>query len=213
MDCITLNNIEIPIKIHRKNNKHTYFYFKTNHILITTNHKTPRHVLRTYLKKHQQTILKKWHKRPKQKDSSNYLLFGKTYGIKETKDNVYYTDNTIYLPADKNTIKLFEKETLLHFLNTLKQKYLDNKIVDLTDTTIHTRYTKTRFGSCNKRLKRLNFNLDLIHYKKELIEYVFLHEITHLKHMNHSQFFYHTLEQLCPNYKKLRLELKEEFKR
>ena len=41
------------------------------------------------------------------------------------------------------------------------------------------------------------------------IEYVFLHEITHLLVQNHSKDYYNLFEKLCPNYKQTRNELKE----
>jgi len=42
----------------------------------------------------------------------------------------------------------------------------------------------------------------------ELIDYVILHELCHLRHRNHGPNFYKLLEEVCPDYKVLRKELK-----
>ncbi|MFW6016452.1 MAG: M48 family metallopeptidase, partial [bacterium] len=60
---------------------------------------------------------------------------------------------------------------------------------------------KTRWGSCNKKLNRINLNLKLIHQPLVCIEYVITHELIHLMHPNHSKKFYNMLEVVMPDYK------------
>ena len=63
------------------------------------------------------------------------------------------------------------------------------------------RTMKTKFGSCRPTQGRITLNLELVHYPKSMIEYIFLHEITHLKHPDHSAHFYATLASLCPDHR------------
>ena len=59
---------------------------------------------------------------------------------------------------------------------------------------------KTRFGSCSSK-KTLNFSYRLVLYPYEAIEYVCVHELAHLKEMNHSKKFWQIVEGELPDYK------------
>ena len=66
---------------------------------------------------------------------------------------------------------------------------------------------KTIWGSCSSK-KNLNFNFKLFFLPEALIDYVFVHELAHLKHMNQSIAFWSEVEKQIPDYKKRREELK-----
>ena len=66
---------------------------------------------------------------------------------------------------------------------------------------------KTIWGSCSSK-KNLNFNFKLFFLPEALIDYVFVHELAHLKHMNHSKAFWSEVEKQIPDYKQRREELK-----
>ena len=62
---------------------------------------------------------------------------------------------------------------------------------------------KTRWGSCSCK-GNLNFN-----WKLAVLDYVVVHELCHLTHMDHSSAFWQAVEAVCPDYRKLRRWLKE----
>lgn len=65
---------------------------------------------------------------------------------------------------------------------------------------------KTQWGSCNSRgIVRLNWRLALVPARCRT--YVVLHELVHLRHLNHSQEFWQTVGLYCPEYASLRKEL------
>ncbi len=74
--------------------------------------------------------------------------------------------------------------------------------------TIYIREQKTRWGSCSG-LKNLNFNWKVMLTTPDLIEYLVIHEVCHLVHMNHSKDFWNLVEKICPDYKLRRKRLQE----
>ncbi len=62
------------------------------------------------------------------------------------------------------------------------------------------RNQKTKWGSCSGK-GNLNFNCLLLLTPTEVMDSVIIHELCHLKHMNHSKEFYNEVLRVCPNYK------------
>jgi len=69
------------------------------------------------------------------------------------------------------------------------------------------RNQKTRWGSCSRQ-GNLNFNYRLILLPRELADYVIVHELCHLKELNHSKKFWGLMESLLPNALELRRQLR-----
>ena len=63
------------------------------------------------------------------------------------------------------------------------------------------------WGSCSSK-KNITISLRLITKTEGALTYVILHELCHLKYMNHSKYFWQLLENYMPDYKKYRKELR-----
>jgi predicted metal-dependent hydrolase len=73
---------------------------------------------------------------------------------------------------------------------------------------IQVRNQKTRWGSCSSK-GQLSFNWRLLLAPPDVLDYLVIHEVSHLKHHDHSQRFWNLVKSLCPGYRKHQLWLKE----
>jgi len=74
--------------------------------------------------------------------------------------------------------------------------------------SISIRNQKSRWGSCSKK-RNINFNYKLIFLPENMSDYVVVHELCHLKELNHSQKFWNLVRETVPDYESIRKELKK----
>ena len=67
---------------------------------------------------------------------------------------------------------------------------------------------KTRWGSCSST-GTLSFNYRLMFAPPRVLDYVVVHELCHLTHMNHSREFWNLVSAVMPDYQKYKAWLKE----
>ncbi len=77
-----------------------------------------------------------------------------------------------------------------------------NKIYNHDYGRISIKRTSTRWGSCSSK-GNLNFHYKLIFMSEEMMNYVVVHELCHLKELNHSKNFWKLVEIAIPNYKRV----------
>lgn len=80
-------------------------------------------------------------------------------------------------------------------------------IVGLYPKELKIRNFKRAWGNCSNK-KIISINKNICKFSKPAIEYVCLHEICHLKYMNHSKSFWYMVEKYMPDYKEIEKELK-----
>jgi len=98
----------------------------------------------------------------------------------------------------KAQAKKIIRERLKHFNQSYQFEY----------NRVSFRNQKTRWGSCSSQ-KNLSFNWRLILAPRDILDYVVVHELCHLKEMNHSKQFWQLVEVQIPDHKKRRKWLKE----
>ena len=113
---------------------------------------------------------------------------------------------TTYLEDPSQRIQRFlKKESLARFevLAHEKAAHIDRGI-----QSISIRDTKSRWGSCSHD-GRLSLSWRLIFAPVSAMDYVIAHEVSHLKHMDHSPSFWKTCEKLSLDYEKGKFWMKE----
>jgi predicted metal-dependent hydrolase len=66
----------------------------------------------------------------------------------------------------------------------------------------------SKWGSCSSK-RNLNFNWHVIHLRQTVIEYLIIHELCHLVHLNHSDAFWNLVQRYCPDYLNMERELRD----
>lgn len=77
----------------------------------------------------------------------------------------------------------------------------------LSFNNLSIRNQSTRWGSCSHE-GNISLNVKLLFLPKDLAEYVLVHELCHLKHLDHSQRFWNLVESFLPNYRQTVKDLK-----
>ena len=69
------------------------------------------------------------------------------------------------------------------------------------------RRVKSIWGTCHIRKRQITYNAELARVPRELVEYVVVHELTHLQAANHGPRFYELMDERLPGWKLLRRKL------
>jgi hypothetical protein len=74
------------------------------------------------------------------------------------------------------------------------------------------RRQRSRWGSCSVR-GTISLNACLLFQRPEVVDYLIVHELTHVQHMNHSKRFWQAVERNCPAWRALDRELLQGWRR
>lgn len=194
------NGIAYPVVVTYKRVKNTYFRFKDGVFLVSANPLLSDRRIMEGLEKFAPKLTMK--RQPKKKPYS--LNKGYVYVFGEYKA----IDPDIH---DDKFVKKMLRSTLLDFLDGEVRKY--EKIMGIHKPyTVRVKDMASRHGSNSRKTHSLSFQLSLVHYHKDIIRSVIVHELAHDKVFNHSKKFYDVVYQYCPNYDELKHKLdKGEF--
>ncbi len=205
-----INGIEYPVEIIRKNNKNTYIRIKNDKIEISTNGWTTKKQILNILKQNEKSIQKMIVKcQQKKEKQTKFFYLGKSYDIIIIPtDSVEIIGCTIYTESEGQLKKWYQQQ-IKKIIEEQYQICYQRFEEDIPFYRLRFRQMKTRWGVCNRKSKTITLNTELLHYTIDAIDYVIIHEISHLVYFNHSEYFWKLVSKYCPNYKQLRKELKE----
>ena len=207
---IQLDGLERNILIIRKrSNKNTYIRVKDDlTIYITTNYFVKNNDIIKLIKDNKKFIIKMTNKKLKQKKiQEEFMYLGKKYDIVLMNSNhILLGEDKIFVSSKDLLDKWLRKQANIIFLNEL-DRIFNNFYINIPYPSLTIRNMKTRWGVCNVKSKRITLNLELIKKDKKYLDYVIVHELSHLIYPNHSKLFWNLVSRLVPNYKILRKEL------
>lgn len=154
------------------------------------------------------------------KNGSKFIFLGSEYSLKvlinehieEPIIELYDNELIVRTPfLDENSIKKsmeiwYRKQTLQLVIDSIHryQKYFN-----VVPTSIKVKEQKRRWASCTYK-RGLLFNWRISMAPSNVIDYIVVHEMCHMIHMNHSKEYWNEVERVMPNYETEKEWLKKE---
>lgn len=228
MNMITLANHPLTYHlIYQKNRKSLQLkILSSTHLEIIAPNKFPKSDIKQILEDKSNWIIKKIlhlaaiKENPTNKSIAHgaaVLYLGQNHTLRFTKS-----------PNHPNTIHLHDQNIFINFLsedtapvNSLLKKWYINEarllllsktalwanIINVHPQRIAIKEQKTRWGSCSSKCN-INYNWRIIMAPPEVIDYLVIHELCHLRIPNHSSLFWQEVSKFSPKFKEHRKWLK-----
>ena len=149
-------------------------------------------------------------------------IFGKNYDVKVIYKNIKTPELNIEENSEINIIlpskykKIGYEQILKMSIEKMYEQIANNEIDDIMEKVrimlgiapeeYKIAKMQNTLGKCTEQ-KVIIINPELMQYKKEIIEYVIVHEFCHLKYKSHGKRFYEMIEKNIPNYLKYEKEI------
>ena len=219
MHSVKYGTQTIEYKIQRKPKlKNCYISVDRDGVLVKANEATPINEIEQFIikksawiVKNLQTYMSKALETEIQTGSRLYYL-GKSYYVYIIKDEKYkkieiqfvHSKFIIHTPFHCSQLTLhqaidaFYKERAVNKIIPLVKKW--SKVMSVAPEHISFRKANKRWGSCSPT-NRISFNYHLMKVSTALIEYVVVHELSHIVYKNHSKEFWGLIGKYMPEYR------------
>ena len=166
------------------------------------------------------------------KQLKSFIEENKTWIIEQNKSfkevnlvgsSFYYLNNIYKVKHHLKSLQLNERNIYINPLKAKKQcdifykkcakEYLPDRVdfwqvkMNLEYNKLGFRLAKKRWGSCNSK-RNISLNPYMMKLSHEMIDYIIVHELSHLRHMNHSKEFYECIQNYIPEYRRIEKEIK-----
>ena len=194
--------MEFPHEIVYKNTRNAYARINRDGVVVFTIPKFKKNdekFLTEFIKRWEK-LYQRYSKKEKLKSTTNneLLIFWEKLSRSDFFDN-----NKSY---SKTTKEKKLKEILLEYSKERIDKFSDQLWIPYKSLTI--RKMKARRWQCSSK-QDIVLNLQLVHLPQKYIQYVAAHECAHLVQKNHSDKFWKVVENLYPNYKQIKKEMRK----
>jgi len=208
-DVLILNGISIPLTIQTKRKLRISFRFIEDALFVSAPYNVSITEIKSALTQKEKWILKHYAL------SMGRILQEDEIRLHDQRVKISYVQGPRFSYAFASegltivhTSRMKKESALKRFKGEYSEALLSGmfnqavKETGLKPALLTIRETKSSHGRCNSK-KQITLSSNLIAYNTDYIHYVCIHELAHLKHMNHSKDFYALVSVYCPDYKKL----------
>ncbi len=209
---LTYQGKDYDVVIEKKHGqKNTYIRVKKDlKVTVTTGFFTSNRFIETLLEENYDRVCRMIDfQEVKSRNNNGFFYLGKQYVvIYSDQEKMSFSDDKVYLPHDFDIDSWYKKQAKKLFLERLDYNY-ERFSRKIPYPKLRIRKMTSRWGVCNIKTHIITLNLELIKRDVSYLDYVIIHEMSHLIHGDHSTAFWRLVEENMPDYKKYREEMKE----
>lgn len=150
-------------------------------------------------------------------DGAQLPVLDKIYSLSisvqnQKKARWYFQNNTLIITMPQLTPSIIFRG-VMDWYRTMALLFLEDRIphwsnkISVSPNNIRVKNQHTLWGSCSKRAN-LNFNWRILLLSNQAADYLIIHELSHLRELNHSPNFWMLVRKYCPEYKTHKAELR-----
>lgn len=224
MQKLKYKDKNIEINIIKSNIKNVYIHIKDNKVIVKAPKKLSNNKILEIVNSKKDWIYEKIDnlKGSIINDGSKIYILGKQYILniyfmKDTEEKIQISEGNLIVILSENRKNKNNTEIINELISNLYKKIAEKevsmamalvtRVVGIKPNKYRIKKLKTAWGTCTSN-KNITINSELMKYDREVIQYVVLHEICHLRYMNHSNDFWNMVEKYMSNYKDVRKRLK-----
>ena len=209
-----IDNKVYEVIIIKKRNKNTYIRVKDDmKIYVTTNYLVSKRYVKNLLDDNYNYLVKMINNMCKKNEKKDLFFYlGNSYDIifvNDLKKVDVDSDNLVIYARDMKQLNRWYnkviKDTFIERFNYIYNIFDEVKVIP----SLHIRKMKSRWGVYNRVKHSVTLNSELIKYNIRCLDYVIVHELSHVIHFDHSKNFWSLVGKYCNNYKTIKKELKE----
>lgn len=228
MDAIKYNNEIIEYEINKAKRKNMYIVVKEEKVIARVPLNMPNYKIGQIMEKRKEWIYKQLQEQKSIKNKSEnkdiVKINGKDYKLQVIYTNILKKPEMIleeeilylYLPDKiKDEDKVIKKQIEKYYFKIaeIQIKQIMEEVINqvgIKPNSYKIKRLKRTWGNCSST-RNISLSVNLIKYSKHAIKYVILHEICHLKYMNHSKEFWDMVKSYMNDYKIAQQELKNNY--
>ena len=195
--------------VKKASTRNTYLRVKDDlTIYVTTSIFEPDFLIKQFIYKNDRTIRRMINERKKEKKfNSSFYYLGKKYNIVRNNSKTIEIDGNDVFIGNVDIDNWFRKQAKTLYKEKLDYWYsIFSRKIPYPSLVI--RKMKTRWGVCNTKDKKVTLNLELMKKDIECLDYVIVHELSHLVYQDHSKKFWSVVEENYPEWKRVRKSMR-----
>lgn len=220
-----MNNRAIPAIVVRASRKSIQIRVGMDeNVYVRAPHHTSEDYIQKVLKKKWLWIKEKLRLVHEQKDWyrpkvfvewEGFLYLGRSYKlhvIENSPEKFVFQKNGFYI---NNSDTIIGKELIFEWYKKVALEKIQGRVrmyakqMGLEYSKISISNAEKRWGSCNTQTSGLNFSWRIIMAPIDVVDYIVVHELSHLVHPDHSERFWHKVSSVLPDYKEKEVWLEE----